>query len=220
MRKPFDLYPTPASVVNAMIDRFMFYRGSRFAPDIVWEPCSGDGRIAAALRGRGVTTVIETDIMAGQNFFEFDTALAPIIITNPPFRHIRPFIDHAFKIGIQQMALVCGERLWACKKGREQYGRRRPTVFAMMDWREDYLGKGGKPDRALAVSMWMTPKESHCKYEIWTKDVEFKRCLECSNLIDVQRGTSRPDRRYCTDACRMRAYRKRKSNDQQNQPNV
>ena len=42
--------------------------------------------------------------------------------------------------------------------------------------------------------------------------VGFKRCLECSNFIEIQPGTSRPDRRYCTDACRMRAYRKRKSN--------
>ena len=169
MRKPFDLYPTPMSVVTAMIDRFMVYRGSVVAPDIVWEPCSGDGRIAAELRNKGVSSVIETDIMAGQNFFDFDTALAPIIITNPPFRHIRPFIDHAFDIGVQQMVLVCGERLWACKKGREQYERRRPTVFAMMDWREDYLEKGGKPDRALAVSMWMTPQQDICKYEIWSR---------------------------------------------------
>ena len=47
--------------------------------------------------------------------------------------------------------------------------RAQATVFAMMDWREDYLEKGGKPDRALAVSMWMTPQQDICKYEIWSR---------------------------------------------------
>jgi hypothetical protein len=167
MRRPFDFYPTPMSVVSTMIDR-MFLKSSAFL-NRVWEPCSGDGRIAAELRQHDIHSVVETDISAGQNFFDFDTALAPVIVTNPPFRHIRPFIDHAFDIGVQQMALVCGERLWACKKGREQFERHRPSSFANMDWREDYLGKGGKPDRALAVSMWTSPHADHCRYEVWSR---------------------------------------------------
>ena len=167
MRRPFDFYPTPMSVVSTMIDR-MFLKSSAFL-NRVWEPCSGDGRIAAELRQHDIHSVVETDISAGQNFFDFDTALAPVIVTNPPFRHIRPFIDHAFDIGVQQMVLVCGERLWACKKGREQFERHRPSSFANMDWREDYLGKGGKPDRALAVSMWTSPHADHCRYEVWSR---------------------------------------------------
>jgi hypothetical protein len=125
--------------------------------------------LGALLRRHDTYSVIETDISAGQNFFDFDTALAPVIVTNPPFRHIRPFIDHAFDIGVQQMVLVCGERLWACKKGREQFERHRPSSFANMDWREDYLGKGGKPDRALAVSIWTSPHADHCRYEVWSR---------------------------------------------------
>ena len=36
------------------------------------------------------------------------------------------------------------------------------------------------------------------------------RCQQCSNFIAVAPGTNRPDRKFCSDACRMRAYRKRK----------
>jgi hypothetical protein len=38
----------------------------------------------------------------------------------------------------------------------------------------------------------------------------FERCQQCKALIEVTPGSNRPDRKYCSDACRMRAYRKRK----------
>lgn len=177
MRRALDFYPTPMSVVSAMIDRMflgpqppnVFLKSEGSLLDRVWEPCSGDGRISAELRRKGIGNVIETDIASGNNFFDFEVALAPVIVTNPPSRYIRSFIDHAFQIGVRKMGLVCGERLWACKKGREQFKRHRPSSFAMMDWREDYLGKGGKPDRALAVSIWASPGADHCRYEVWSR---------------------------------------------------
>jgi hypothetical protein len=135
---------------------------------MVWEPCSGDGRFSDAMQKSGCS-VISSDLSMGKNFFEYKHTLAPTLVTNPPFKHIRPFIAHAFDIGVKKMALVCPERLWACKKGREQFMRHRPTRFANMDWREDYLQKGGSPDRALAVTMWDTPHSETCSYEVWTR---------------------------------------------------
>jgi hypothetical protein len=38
----------------------------------------------------------------------------------------------------------------------------------------------------------------------------FSPCQECSAWIDTVPGSNRPDKIYCSDACRMRAYRKRK----------
>lgn len=171
MRKAFDFYPTPMSVVGIMAERFLELRKkiSGFPPSSVWEPCAGDGRIVEEMKERGVQKVIASDIRNGEDFFDFTEAPSPIVITNPPFRHIRPFISHAFQIGVKEMALVCNERLWACKKGRKQFEEHRPSVFAMMDWREDYLGKGGKPDRSLAVSIWMQPCSGRCSYEVWSR---------------------------------------------------
>jgi hypothetical protein len=39
----------------------------------------------------------------------------------------------------------------------------------------------------------------------------FTTCAECSVLFDTVPGSNRPDKIYCSDACRMRAYRKRKA---------
>ena len=39
----------------------------------------------------------------------------------------------------------------------------------------------------------------------------FNRCSVCAKPMKISPGEGRPDRSYCSDACRMRAYRKRKS---------
>jgi hypothetical protein len=38
-----------------------------------------------------------------------------------------------------------------------------------MDWREDYLNKGGSPDRALAVGIWGSPCAATCEFQVWPK---------------------------------------------------
>ena len=162
MRNTNDLYPTPMSIVDRLLD------GLRWA-GCVWEPCAGDGRLVEALRARNFI-VSAGDISTGEDFFAVDHAPATTLITNPPFKHIRPFIDHAFEIGVQRMALVCPERIWACGKGMSQFERHRPARFINMSWREDYLGKGGSPDRALAISIWDTPHAETCRYEVWARD--------------------------------------------------
>ena len=156
-----DYYPTPHSIVERLIDGLP-WQGT------VWEPCAGDGRMADALQRRG-WQVISSDITTGDDFFDFDIAVSHTLITNPPFRVIRQFVDHAFKIGVERMALVCNERLWACGKGLAQWDRHRPSRFSNLSWREDYLGRGGAPDRALAISIWDTPHSDACAYEIWAR---------------------------------------------------
>ena len=170
MRRDFDFYPTPMSIVRLMVDKYVKNTPAVYYSTPVWEPCAGDGRIAEALKDAGVCDVMETDVQRGQDFFDFDHAPMQHVVTNPPFKGIRKFIDHAFAIGVKRMALVCPERLWACKKGHEQFQRHRPNIFANMDWREDYLGKGGSPDRALAVSIWWQPCADTCYFDVWSRD--------------------------------------------------
>tara|TARA_R100000234_G_scaffold1165_2_gene1018 strand:- start:4889 stop:5395 length:507 start_codon:yes stop_codon:yes gene_type:complete len=160
-RKDNDFYPTPHSIVSALVDH-LTWEGE------VWEPCTGDGRFAQALREHGFKVICH-DIVTGNNFFNFKTAAADTLITNPPFRDIRSFISHAFNIGVKRMALICPERLWACQKGKAQFIKHRPSKFINMDWREDYLQKGGKPDRSLAVSIWEEPCSPNTFYEIWSR---------------------------------------------------
>ena len=161
-RKEFDYYPTPQSIIEVLLNNI------RWDVNEIWEPCAGDGRLVSAMQSRGYKVVAE-DIQSGQDFFESKVTACPSLITNPPFRRIREFIDHAFDIGVQRMALVTPERLWACGKGGEQWSRFRPTCFANLTWREDYLNKGKSPDRALAISIWDEPHSKATSYEIWQR---------------------------------------------------
>ena len=158
-----DFYPTPQSIIDVLLFHVKLRQDAK-----VWEPCAGDGRFVTALEQSGYT-VISHDIDDGHDFFDWHKAQAPIIVTNPPFKHIRRFIDHSFKIGVEQMVLITPERLWACQKGHDQFKRHRPSLFANLTWREDYLQKGGSPDRSLAITVWDTPCAKTTAYEIWQK---------------------------------------------------
>ena len=160
MRSPNDFYPTPHSIIWTAI-RMLGWRNPQF-----WEPCAGDGRFADALDNAHGVRCLRHDIETGEDFFDWKYAQAPDIVTNPPFKMIRQFIDHAFAIGVQRMALVCPERLWACQKGFEQKQRHNPSRFINLAWREDYLGKGGSPDRALAISIWDEPNAPSTTYQV------------------------------------------------------
>jgi|TARA_R100000482_G_scaffold5358_1_gene1783 hypothetical protein len=170
LRNKYDYYPTPKSIVRLIGQRIPW------EPCYYWEPCDSGGAISNGLQEFNFTAY-SSDIQKGQDFFQYQeppvsilSEKSPTVITNPPFRQIRQFIDHAFSIGIERMVLVCAERLWACKKGREQFNRHKPKIFSMMDWREDYLGKGGSPDRALAVSIWDSPCADTCDFQVWYRE--------------------------------------------------
>jgi hypothetical protein len=40
---------------------------------------------------------------------------------------------------------------------------------------------------------------------------EFRQCASCARWMEIAPGRGRPEKSYCSDACRMRAYRKRKA---------
>ena len=99
MRNENDFYPTPHSIVKLLANY------SEWESLYVWEPCAGDFRLVEALQARDYK-VIATDLDQGQDFFDFKEAPCPHLMTNPPFKKIRPFIDHAFAIGVERMVLV------------------------------------------------------------------------------------------------------------------
>lgn len=162
-RRENDFYPTPESIVAEIVRRW------KPRSNVIWEPCSGDDRVAMAFREAGFD-VMTGDIATGQDFFQsLPPPIGVALCTNPPFDRVREFIDHAFDLGISEMCLVLPERIWASGIGRQQFERHRPAIWVNLDWREDYLGKGGSADRALAVAIWDGPCAANCDFEVWTR---------------------------------------------------
>lgn len=96
-----DFYPTPAEAVHALLAA-----EKKWLPkEAVWEPACGDGSIVNVLRYFG-HQVRATDIVdrgcpdsSVLNFFEappFKTYHS--IITNPPFKLAREFVDQALRL--------------------------------------------------------------------------------------------------------------------------
>jgi Family of unknown function (DUF6076) len=42
-------------------------------------------------------------------------------------------------------------------------------------------------------------------------DIRHRRCEQCQTFFQVHPGAGRPEKKYCSDACRMRAYRIREA---------
>ena len=80
MREKYDNYPTPEKIVERMVREFLDVQisavkmGNIRPPIPVWDPCAGDGRIAKKVRSHGVEA-IETDIVTGNDFFDYDTPM-------------------------------------------------------------------------------------------------------------------------------------------------
>lgn len=93
-----DLYQTPKVAVTTLLTLEDVQRN-------VWEPACGPGAIVKALRASG-RHVIATDLVdygldgsqAGRDFLMERRALAPAIVTNPPFKLAEEFVCHALAI--------------------------------------------------------------------------------------------------------------------------
>lgn len=94
-REPRNFYATEeaATLALAKVERL---------PPVLWEPCCGQGHIAAPL-GRLGHRVIATDLVdrgfgrGGIDFLRTTRAAAPALITNPPYGQgqVEAFIVHA-----------------------------------------------------------------------------------------------------------------------------
>lgn len=98
-RAAFEFYPTPPEATRALLSVEAFN-----GP--VWEPACGEGHIANVLTTAG-HDVVSTDLATcwgfgegGRDFLHERTALAPHIVTNPPYGRglADAFVKHALEL--------------------------------------------------------------------------------------------------------------------------
>lgn len=102
-RETHDFYPTWPAATRALL------RAEQF-DGAIWEPACGDGAVSIELERAG-HDVVSTDLIdrgfgeGGRDFLMEWSPVAPNIVTNPPFRWAREFVDRALMLTTGKVAL-------------------------------------------------------------------------------------------------------------------
>lgn len=154
-REDHDFYATrDTRPVHALLDLWQ-----PLAP--VWECACGDGAMVAPLRARGLE-VIATDLIdrgcsdgrGGVDFLSQSQPLAPVVITNPPFKLAEDFVRHGAAIGLDAMALLLPADWFAVlERGENLFVDHPPAAWAPLTRRICWTGQG-QPTGKHAWGIW------------------------------------------------------------------
>lgn len=120
-RDPNDFYKTPPVATRRFLD-------AEKITGPVWEPACGDGAISRVLdEERGIETH-STDLHDygyGQSGVDFLTCRLPdfgfrSVVTNPPFKHARAFVDRALGFGPEKVCVLM-RLMWLESKTRHTF---------------------------------------------------------------------------------------------------
>jgi hypothetical protein len=124
-RQKDDFYPTPPIATRALL-------GVETFEGPIWECACGDGAISKILEAAG-HTVISTDLVdRGYGTQRIDflmeyRARAPNIVTNPPFKFAREFVDNALRLTTGKVAILA-RLAWLEGKSRRELFERSPLA--------------------------------------------------------------------------------------------
>lgn len=157
-RQKADFYSTPWECTQALID------AEKSVLDInigIWEPACGTGAMSRVLEEAGFS-VRSTDLHDrgyGEEECDFlgtTEALAPCIITNPPFSLSARFILHALgTLRVRYLALILKSTYWHTAKRISLIETHSPARIFPMGWRPDFDGRGA-PTMDLLWCIWDT----------------------------------------------------------------
>jgi hypothetical protein len=128
-------------------------------PVEVWECACGEGHVSKQLDAAGYV-VASTNLTdrgfgdTGVDFLATTHALAPSIITNPPFSLSDEFLVHALTIlGIEYVALLLPNGIWHAKNRVKLFRMHPPSLILPLTWRLDVTG-GGAPTMNCCWYAW------------------------------------------------------------------
>lgn len=151
-RDPNDNYNTPPDLTRALL------RAWSPGGKVVWEPACGTGMMAEELIRAGYE-VISSDLIdhgygtPSIDFLRTTRRAADALITNPPFALASQFIEHAFALGIHDMALVFNATFWHPESHQAIWNKHTPAMVMPLTWRPDFKGLGA-PTMNIIVAVW------------------------------------------------------------------
>ena len=196
-----DFYPTPFVAVPPLIPHL---RGVRtFA-----EPCAGDSALIHHLESFRLRCVYQGDISTGQDALALDSYReADAIITNPPYARplMHALIAHFQKIAPTWLLL---EMDWAATRQAVPFLRSCCDIVVVGRLR---LFEGTKSCGKENFG-WFRFDARHASGPVFhTHDSLPSRSARCCGHCGTSYRPQRAGSRFCSDACRQRAYRERLS---------
>lgn len=159
-RDPLDFDPTPEDATAS----FLAAEAShiRALGNTVWENAVGAGHIATVLQSHAFEVIGSDVVNRGwpdtivRSFYDFTSAPAPIIITNPPYAEINArdghgrWLWHTMNLGgVQYVAMLLNAE-WAFARINgmdELFAKHPPSIEYKCCWKIDFRGGGNPPQR-------------------------------------------------------------------------
>lgn len=139
---------------------------------LIWEPACGGGHLSKRMKEFGAI-VYSTDLYdrgygdSEIDFLSTENLLAPVIITNPPYKYATQFVEHAICLGASKIAMFLKLTFLEGQKRRKLFEKYPPKTVAVFSKRIQ-VAINGDPD--------MFKKSSAACYAwfIWEKDYKGK----------------------------------------------
>lgn len=146
-----DFYPTPPEPTRAFLHAELD-RLKDFA--VIWEPAAGDGAMVREIQALGFDVKCSDLVDRGCNakiasFYDFTTAPASALVTNPPFQECNQdpgWVRHALeRLKIEYMALLLPLNWTGAQARAGLWSQYPPARVYIMRWRIDFTGQGASP---------------------------------------------------------------------------
>lgn len=110
----------------------------------VWEPAHGEGNITNMLCNNGLS-VVSSDIITGQNFFEYQPAAWDCLITNPPYSIKYEWLKRCYELGKPFALLMPVEMLGTVTGGTmfQEYGIEMIFIAPRVNFKMPHQGWDG-----------------------------------------------------------------------------
>lgn len=122
---------------------------------IIWEPAAGEGNIVEALFDSGFKSVVSTDLIRQENFFEFEPDNWDCIVTNPPFSIHFEWLERCYKLG-QPFALLLKVDILGTKTAQELFDQHGIEVIFVSPRINFKMPNKGWDSQAPFATAWFT----------------------------------------------------------------
>lgn len=140
--EPNDYYATDPKAVELLLEKESFSKN-------IWEPACGEGHIAKVLEAKGYN-VFSTDLIdrgygiGGKDFLQENRIFQGDIITNPPYRYAKEFVEKALEIVPPGNKVAMFLKLTFLEgQGRRDLFRERPPQAVYVSSARLQCGKNG-----------------------------------------------------------------------------